>query len=207
MEHIKYKDFKKKVEELKRKYDLEYNISNYPDYNFLHVDNEDYINATVIIWPIENIVFQIKNNPAKGLDDHWENIGDIPEQTYYIVETHLGNIAVFICKDFLVNYPVLPKWMEINDVDIIAIPSFTPLVGPFLSKLREISYSESNKGKIFLYTNLAEYGGSDILNYEWRHSNEPNSVNNYHKRNEMIIDFDLSKKFGKENPKKIKLDN
>lgn len=207
MEHIKFGSFLKKVEKLKKKYDLEGKITNYPDYNFINANNEEFVNAAAIIWPNENIIFQIKNNPAKGLEDHWEKIKEFPEQTYYIIETHLGNIAVFICKDFLVNYSVLPKWMEINDVDIIAIPSFTPLVGPFLSKLREISYCESNKGKMFLYTNLAEYGGSDILNYEWRHSNEPNNLNNYNLREEMIVDFDLSKKFGKENPKKIKLEN
>ena len=63
--------------------------------------------------------------------------------------------------------------MEINDIDILVVPSFTQLMNPFRSKLYDIVSNEKNKNKIFIFANVAKYGGSGIYNFSNRREYEP----------------------------------
>ena len=72
--------------------------------------------------------------------------------------------------------------MDIHNVDYVVIPSFTARVVPFLYKLKEISSYQRNNTKTFIYCNLAEYGGSDVICFNNRHKYEPSENIEYYKR-------------------------
>lgn len=64
--------------------------------------------------------------------------------------------------------------MDLNDdINILVVPSFTELVNPFRAKLSEIVTQRENKDKIFIFTNIAEYGGSGVYTYDNRRDYEP----------------------------------
>ncbi len=190
-EHILVSDFKKKIQEMEKKFThltkylaklKEEITTDYGDYDFL--------NVAAIIWKNNTIVFQIKNNPAKLGDNQWEGIKTRKTQTYEIIESPIGRLSCFICRDFLVNHNSLPKWMDIHDIKLLLIPSFTSRVVPFLNRLKQITTYKSNSEKIFVYTNLAEYAGSDVINFANRMTYEP-TQDSYYQREEGIFIFNL----------------
>lgn len=192
-EHIQVKEFFNQTKGLKRKYkSLSQYLGNLEEEILEDFELEDYLNLSVIIWWGPNIVFQIKNNPARIAKNIWEDIKTRRHQQYNIVRSPFGNISCYICRDFLVNHTNIPKWMDIHDVKILLIPSFTSRVIPFLNRLKHITTYKSQSDKIFIYANLAEYAGSDVLNFSNRMIYEP-TQQSYYKREEGYFLFDLIK--------------
>jgi len=80
-----------------------------------------------------------------------------------IFETSIGNIAIFICKDFLRLCDIISDWAWKNDIDFIVIPSLTSKVLPFHYKLLNIfNYTDYNNLKV-IFNNIGEYGGSEFF--------------------------------------------
>jgi hypothetical protein len=67
---------------------------------------------------------------------------------------------------------MIDKWMDIHNVKIMIIPSFTELYSPFRNKLAELVSFNKNKEKYFIFANVAKYGGSGIYNYKFRRDYE-----------------------------------
>ncbi|KKL11698.1 hypothetical protein LCGC14_2543160 [marine sediment metagenome] len=63
--------------------------------------------------------------------------------------------------------------MDINDINIITIPSFSELINPFRYKIGAIVIKPQNRKKTFIFTNIAEYGGSGAYNFSERRKFEP----------------------------------
>ncbi len=138
------------------------------------ISNEIFINQAIIINANYYFSFQIKNIPVyKSSFNKNEGIPIIFEPSFRIFETALGKIAVFICKDFLVNYATIDRWMDICDINILTIPSFSDLVNPFRYKFEDIASKPKNREKLFIFANIAEYGGSGIYNFASRREYEP----------------------------------
>ncbi len=147
------------------------------------ITNSKFLNQAIIINSDKRISFQIKNIPVyffnkeKNRYDK-EGIPSILIPHFKKFKTVIGNLAILICKDFLVNYEIIPQWMEKNDINIIIIPSFTQLVKPFQDKIGEIMRNKKNEGKIFVFASLAEYGGSGVYCYKKRKDYEPGKKGN-----------------------------
>ncbi|MBD3353591.1 MAG: AAA family ATPase, partial [Candidatus Lokiarchaeota archaeon] len=178
LEHIQKENFLSELEKLRK-------IKNIPIYspnNLENYQNTDYLNVAAIIDGKNFVGFQIKNVPVSDRNGKLEQIPQRNNQSFTIFNTSFGRIAIFICKDFLINHPVIPKWMDIHKVNFVVIPSFTATVAPFLYKLKEISSYDRNKSKLFIYCNLAEYGGSDVVCFSNRHQYEPSDKIKYYER-------------------------
>jgi len=79
-----------------------------------------------------------------------------------IFATSIGNIAIFICRDFLRLSDVISGWASKNKVDFIVIPSLTNKILPFYSKLLNIiQYTHYSTLKI-IFCSVGEYGGSEL---------------------------------------------
>ncbi|KKN16667.1 hypothetical protein LCGC14_0973650 [marine sediment metagenome] len=63
--------------------------------------------------------------------------------------------------------------MDINNINIIAIPSFSELINLFRYKIGEIVIEPQNRKKKYIFTNIAEYGGSGAYNFSVRRKFEP----------------------------------
>lgn len=122
----------------------------------------------VIIIDNGKVGYQIKQTPVakKNVDTkeiEYENIICQSLPKIKIFETSIGNIAIFICKDFLRLYDIISDWAWKNDIESIVIPSLTSKVLPFHSKLLNIfnysDYEELN----FFFNNVGEYGGSEFF--------------------------------------------
>jgi len=73
-----------------------------------------------------------------------------------------------ICKDFLINNRIINKWMSINEIPILIIPSFTRFVSPFTNKFGQMVHrKEVDFCKILIFSNIAEYSGSGIYSYKY----------------------------------------
>ncbi len=147
----------------------------YNNLNYRKLSNDDiFINQAIIINADKYFSFQIKNIPYyNNAVKKQEGIKPIIKPTFKKFKTILGNIGVFVCKDFLVNYSIIDKWMDINDINIITIPSFSELINPFRYKIGEIVIKPQNRKKTFIFTNIAEYGGSGAYNFSERRKFEP----------------------------------
>lgn len=128
--------------------------------------SEKFINKAFII-DKGKIKYQIKQTPVyiekKGKPSIIEPIRceNVPE--IKIFKTSLGNISIFICKDFLRLSYGISEWAEKNEIDWIIIPSLTMKVLPFYLRLMEIfTYSNYKKLKI-IFCNVGEYGGSEYF--------------------------------------------
>ncbi len=129
-------------------------------------NSEKFLNKAFIIDNGE-IGYQIKQTPVYLEKDEkpylrepirCENIPVIK-----IFKTSLGNISIFICKDFLRLSYGISEWAERNEIDWIIIPSLTMKVLPFYLRLMEIfTYSNYKKLKI-IFCNVGEYGGSEYF--------------------------------------------
>lgn len=137
------------------------------------MDEDSFINQAIIINSNGKFSFQIKNTPVSKNGKPKEGIPIIPQPLYSIFQTSIGKLAVLICKDFLVNYMVIDKWMQKYDVKTLLIPSFTELVNPFIYKFGNIIRKEKNKDKTIAFVNLAEYGGSGVFNLSRSYDYEP----------------------------------
>ncbi len=130
------------------------------------INAETFINQAIIINADNSFTFQIKHIPVYiNEEDEHEGIPIVLEPVFRKIKTVIGDLAVFICKDFLVNFEVITQWMKFNKIDIMVVPSFTPLVNPFRNKLGDIIIKPENRNKIFIFTNVAKYGGSRIYSY------------------------------------------
>ncbi|GAH16521.1 unnamed protein product, partial [marine sediment metagenome] len=101
----------------------------------------------------------------------------LPKHQFKKILTVIGDIAVFICKDFLVNYELIDKWMKIHDIKIMVVPSFTELFYPFRNKFGELISLKENEEKTFIFANVAKYGGSGIYKYSLRRKYEYGKIN------------------------------
>jgi len=152
--------------------------------------NNDWINQVIIINADKKFSFQIKNVP---FHDYLitENIPVIQYPCYSIYNTIVGKIVIFICKDFLVNYPVIDKWMDKHEVKYAIIPSNTHLVNPFIRKFGEIVNFEKNKKKHFFFVNIAEFSGSGMFCHKNRTDYEPGMTTFFSKKQEGILPIEL----------------
>lgn len=128
--------------------------------------SEKFINKAFII-DKGKIKYQIKQTPVyiekKGKPSIIEPIRceNVPE--IKIFKTSLGNISIFICKDFLRLSYGISEWAKKNEIDWIIIPSLTMKVLPFYLRLMGIfTYSTYKKLKI-IFCNVGEYGGSEFF--------------------------------------------
>ncbi len=127
------------------------------------------MNFAIIINAEHDFSFQVKNIPvyfSVRKNSNVPLIEGIPllyEPLYYVFSTYIGNLAVIICKDFLVNHEVLPIWMNNIDVPFIVIPSLTNRAKPFLNKIEQIVDLNINREKTFVFSNVAEFGGSKLV--------------------------------------------
>ncbi len=177
MEHCPLGNFNKIIENLKT--DVKRKNKTPIDYSELEadisIDNNTYLNQAIIINANGSFTFQIKNIPVYfNSIKKKEGIPIILKPQYRKVQTVIGNIAVLICKDLLVNSDVIDAWMDIHDIKILTTPSFTDLVNPFRNKLGEIISNRKQKDKIFVFANISEYGGSGVYSYINRRDFEPN---------------------------------
>lgn len=172
MEHIKLHEFKEISNSFSGKYinplNL-YSLQSYPSFK-----EDVYLNQAVIINSNGCFSFQINNVPVYfNRSEKQENIPIILNPSFFKFKTSIGDIAIFICKDFLVNYSIIDKWMNKNDIALIAVPSFTELVNPFRNKFGEIIHLKKNRKKTFVFANIAEFGGSGIYNFNRERDYEP----------------------------------
>lgn len=192
LEHIKVKNFFEFIENLpsniKSKYLDNGILTELIDNRYLK--NTNWINQAIIINGYKKFSFQLKNIP---FHHHLftENISTITPPKFSIFKTIIGNIAIFICKDFLVNYPVIDKWMDIHDVQYVVIPSNSMLVNPFIRKFGEIINYKKNKDKHFFFVNIAEFGGSGMFSYKNREDYEPGGRKLFSKKREGIESMDI----------------
>jgi len=133
----------------------------------IKVSNNHYINVAIIIdkgilgYQIKQTPVAIKNKETGELE--YENIICQPIPKIKIFQTSIGNISIFICKDFLRLSRILSDWTWKNDIDYIIIPALTSKVLPFHSKLLNIfNYTDYEDLKI-IFNNIGEYGGSEFF--------------------------------------------
>ncbi len=175
MEHIKLSKLKEYIRNFTQKYSNEFlNSINFNEIiSFPKFDDECYINQAVVINSNGKFSFQIKNIPVSKRGNPKEGISTIPNPTYFKFITSVGNLSVFVCKDFLVNYEVIDKWMDKNKISTLLVLSFTELVNPFIYKFGNIIRKRYNKNKTIAFVNVAEYGGSGIFNLSYERQYEP----------------------------------
>jgi len=163
--------------------DKEYNkiqfIIEFNELNRKHHERFQFIRKELIekgrkeIYPIIEKALQIKNIPFSKKGEPIEGIPIIPKPTFFKFITSIGNLSVFICKDFLVNFEVIDKWMNKNKIATLLVPSFTKLVNPFIYKFGNIIRKRYNENKTIAFVNIAEYGGSGIYNLSYLPQYEP----------------------------------
>lgn len=134
-------------------------------------EGDGFINQAIIINNDGRVTYQRKHIPY-----HSQSIteGILPGlcPRFHRFETDAGNIAVLVCKDFLVNHTVIPVWLKKNDIQIVIVPASSKEIRPFLNKMQElISRYDMNQVTV-VFSNIAEFGGSVVLTFP--------------KRNEMI---------------------
>ena len=175
MEHIKLTRLKDYITDFVQKYPNDFirpidfnDITSIPKF-----DDNSYINQAIVINSNGKFSFQIKNIPVSKSGKPIEGIPIIPNPKYFKFITSVGNLSVFICKDFLVNYEVIDKWMDKNKINTILVPSFTELVNPFIYKFGNIIRKRYNESKTIAFVNIAEYGGSGIFNLSYERRYEP----------------------------------
>lgn len=126
-----------------------------------------YINQSFII-DKGKIGYQVKQTPVIIFDKInnktlKENIECIRIPKIKVFESTIGNIAIFICKDFLRLYEVIPNWAQRNSVDYIFVPSFTNKLLPFYGKILEIFNKKDSKDLTLIFNSMGEYGGSELF--------------------------------------------
>lgn len=134
-----------------------------------HIKTRDN-NYNNIAFIIDNgkIGYQLKQTPVskKNLETKeidYEKIICQSIPRINIFKTSIGNIAIFICKDFLRLCDIISDWAWKNDIDFIVIPSLTSKVLPFQYKLLNIfNYTDYNDLKV-IFNNIGEYGGSEFF--------------------------------------------
>ena len=151
-----------------------------------------YLNQAIIINSNEKFSFQIKNIPVVMFDKEkgvyiTEGIPSFLESNIKSFRTNFGTIAVFICKDFLVNHEVIPMWMEKNGIKTIVVPSFTVLTQPFRAKFGEIVRKKRNRDKYFVFASLAEYNDSAFYYHGNRNTFESGGFKNMNQIGDLLI--------------------
>lgn len=132
--------------------------------------SENYKNKAFII-DKGNISYQIKQTPVKIFDSQNNDVlqeriicQKIPQ--IRIFHTSIGKVAIIICKDFLRLSDIISDWAKKNMVDLIVIPSLTSKVLPFHSKLYNILNYSSHKDLIIIFSNIGEYGCSELFSID-----------------------------------------
>jgi len=134
-----------------------------------HIKTKDN-NYNNIAFIIDNgkIGYQVKQTPVakknlKTNEIDYEKIICQSIPRINIFETSIGNIAIFICKDFLRLCDIISDWAWKNEINFIVIPSLTSKVLPFHYKLLNIfNYTDYNDLKV-IFNNIGEYGGSEFF--------------------------------------------
>ena len=178
MEHQKISDIYKKLEKLGN---LSKSYVHRYQYYFLKGNEEigesTFLNQAVIINATGLFTFQIKHVPVYfKKKDITEGIPILLKHQFKKILTTIGDISVFICKDFLVNHELIDKWMNIHNVNLTIVPSFTELFYPFRNKLGELVSLKDNENKLFIFANVAKYGGSGIYKYSIRRRYESGKI-------------------------------
>ncbi len=131
------------------------------------LSNGKFINQAIII---DNgiIDFQIKQTPVLIYDKIKkeyikENIECKRFPEIKIFKTSIGNISIFICKDFLRLNDIIPYWARKNKVEFIIIPSFSNKILPFHTKILNLFNNPDCKDLKLLFTSMGEYGGSELF--------------------------------------------
>ncbi len=163
MEHEKKQIIIEKVHNLPKNCLSKGSLLDLPD----SLDDNALINQAVIINRGESFAFQIKNFPFQD-----EDIRVLLPPVLRIFSTNHGNIAVMVCKDFLVNHSVIPLWMKKNNVKMIIIPSLTKRIKPFVYKLGNIIENRFNDEFHFVFVNIAEFGQSGYYSFQNRNEKE-----------------------------------
>ncbi len=132
--------------------------------------SENYKNKAFII-DKGNIAYQIKQTPVKIIDSKNNDVlqeriicQKIPQ--IQIFHTSIGKVAIIICKDFLRLSDIISDWAKKNEVDLIVIPSLTSKVLPFHSKIYNILNYSSHRDLIIIFSNIGEYGGSELFSID-----------------------------------------
>ncbi len=175
MEHIQLSRLKDYINNFVKNYPNDFvKPIDFDDINSIpKFDDNIYLNQAIVINSNGKFSFQVKNIPVSKFGKRIEGIPIIPNPKFSKFITSVGNLSVFICKDFLVNYEVIDKWMDKNNITTILVPSFTELVNPFIYKFGNIIRKKYNKGKTIAFVNIAEYGGSGIFNLSYERRYEP----------------------------------
>lgn len=128
--------------------------------------NKEFMNIAIII---DNGIcgFQVKQTPVMIYNKKIgkkiiEPIDCNKVPNIKIFETHVGRIAIFICKDFLRLYESIPEWVDKNKIDLIVIPSLTKRTDPFHNQLMQTIYKLEEKNLRIIFCNIGEYGKSDL---------------------------------------------
>ena len=158
-----------------------------------------YINQSIVIDKGKE-AFQTKQTPVRIKDRKTglyleENIRCVKIPKIQIFKTSIGNIAILICKDFLRLHDSISKWTTKNKIDFLIIPSLTSKVLPFHSKLLNL-YNQPIYEKLkIIFSNIAEYGGSEVFSIDQVKVIEENfKINLRDNIGEIIVIRDLRKK-------------
>ena len=143
---------------------------------------ETYLNLAVIVNGSQGFSFQHKHvpffKPSDGKEETQELREAIPlflKPRYFIFETLVGPLSVFICKDFLSNHRSIPEWITQNSVPLVAIPSLSSMIFTFQAKLGNMVLKEGCRKNLFALASIAEYGGSGLYCYDTVRLTEPGS--------------------------------
>jgi Leucine-rich repeat (LRR) protein len=129
------------------------------------IRDKKYINKAFIIQE-GDIKYQIKQTAVRIYDE----IGDYIQEgikceifpNINIFETKYGRVAIFICKDFLRLSEIVPYWAKKNTVEFIIIPSLSGKVLPFNYRLINMYEFISYEDLKIIFTNIGEFGGSEL---------------------------------------------
>ena len=132
------------------------------------LENNDYFINKAIIIDRGLHDFQVKQTPVEIKSKKLQNpilekilCQKIPE--FKIFQTSIGRVAIFICRDFLRMNKIISEWVYRNKVDFIIIPSLTSKILPFHSKLLNIFNQRVYPHMKLIFTNVGEYGGSEMF--------------------------------------------
>ncbi len=80
-----------------------------------------------------------------------------------IFGTRFGNMAIFICKDFLRFRDIIPNWAMANDVEFILVPAFTGEVLPFYARMVDMFLLNKPWDFRVIFSNIGQYGASEVF--------------------------------------------
>ncbi len=129
------------------------------------IRDRKYINKAFIIQE-GDIKYQTKQTPVRFYDENGAYIQEEIKCEIFpkinVFETKYGRVAIFICKDFLRLSEIVPYWAKKNNVEFIIIPSLSGKVLPFNYRLLNLYEFISYEDLKIIFTNIGEFGGSEL---------------------------------------------